>query len=107
MACAGLLACEFQQEKLLWPGIAIQIKCAFLRLILTLQCQKTQSANWIAALHAAASSSIDAKLRFACSQMLSHRVQGLALTGVVFVIVIVVLTIIQAAKHDWFVYKGA
>lgn len=48
----------------------------------------------------------EAELSFACSQMVSHRVQGLALTGVVFVVVIVVLTIVQAAKHDWFIYKG-
>ena len=65
------------------------------------------TANLFAALHAAASNSTEAELRFACSQMVSHRVQGLALTGVVFVIVIVVLTVVQAAKHDWFVYKGA
>lgn len=48
----------------------------------------------------------DAELRLACLQMLSHRVQGLALTGFVFLIVVVVLTVIQAAKHDWFIYKG-
>ena len=48
----------------------------------------------------------DADQKLACSQMPSHRVQGLALTGFVFLIVVVVLTIIQAAKHDWFIYKG-
>ena len=48
----------------------------------------------------------DAEQRLVCLQMLSHRVQGLALTGFVFLIVVVVLTIIQAAKHDWFIYKG-
>ena len=26
--------------------------------------------------------------------------------AVVFVIVIVVLTIVQAVKHDWFIYSG-
>lgn len=65
------------------------------------------SANLVAALHAAASNRTDAELRFACLQRLWHRVQGLALTGAVFVIVVLVLTIVQAAKHDWFVYKGA
>ena len=38
--------------------------------------------------------------------MMSHRVQGLVLMGVVFVIVVVVLTSVQAAQHDWFIYKG-
>lgn len=39
-------------------------------------------------------------------QMLSHRVQGLALMGLVFVILLVLLTAIQAAKHDWFIFNG-
>lgn len=26
--------------------------------------------------------------------------------GVVFVMVVVVLTAVQAAQHDWFIYKG-
>lgn len=54
----------------------------------------------------AASKGNGAEQRVAYSQMLSQRVQGLALTGFVFLIVVVVLTIIQAAKHDWFIYKG-
>ena len=38
--------------------------------------------------------------------MLSHRVQGLAVIGIVFVVVVVVLTVVQAAKHDWFIFNG-
>lgn len=39
-------------------------------------------------------------------QMLSQRIQGLCLMALVFVTVIVALTIIQAVKHDWFIYSG-
>ena len=39
-------------------------------------------------------------------QMLSRRFQGLVLMALVFVTVIIVLTVIQAVKHDWFIYSG-
>lgn len=39
-------------------------------------------------------------------QMLSHRVKGLALMGMVCVVLLVVLTAVQAAKHDWFIFDG-
>ena len=38
--------------------------------------------------------------------MLSHRIQGLVLMAVVFVVVLVVLTIVQAVEGDWFIYSG-
>ncbi|KAA6427596.1 MAG: hypothetical protein FRX49_02259 [Trebouxia sp. A1-2] len=38
--------------------------------------------------------------------MLSQRIQGLCLMALVFVIVVVALTIIQAVKHDWFIYSA-
>lgn len=39
-------------------------------------------------------------------QMLSRRFQGLVLMALVFVTVVIVLTVIQAVKHDWFIYSG-
>ena len=39
-------------------------------------------------------------------QILSQRIQGLCLMALVFVTVIVALSIIQAVKHDWFIYSG-
>ena len=40
-----------------------------------------------------------------CLQM-SHRLQGLMLMAAVFVVVIVVLTIVQAVEGEWFIYSS-